>query len=329
MSGKHFEMVFMPRVTVDRDVFLGTFPGYSAAIDGIVPGPSEFREADPGVRDPRLRGPKAIFDHHAGCVREATMCAAKQINRAMRYGLMEAFKRCGHPYVIAYAKDPDDDVAWSMYQLRHPTHIDRRRLKEVVELVDLLDTVNGFYPVRKRWRLLKMNVWVMEPYAEARMSGDLRRMNAEQMRALMETIHGRMSKLMYGRHKESEPDDDYRPLERYGNFAVIEEAGRYARYKLAKEGVTSFLSISRGAKGRYKYIIARKSPYIVDRPILLDYDVLNALEGKTKKGDTWGGSNLGGGSPEESDSRLRPEKVVEALLANTERVRDRSCSKHP
>lgn len=328
MSGKHFEMVFMPRVKIDREVFRKTFPGFSTALDGIVDGPSEFWEADPNERNPKLRGPKQIFDHHEGCVRDATLCTAKQVNRAIRTGLFEAFKQCGHPRITAYAQDADDDVMLATYQLRHPAHANRKRLKEMVELVDLLDTVNGFYPVQKRWHLLKMQVWVMEPYAEARMSVEWDTMTASAMHGLMEKMHERMRKTMYGYYHEVEPDTRYKLLEAHGKFAVIEEIGRYARYELAKKGFTSFLAVTKRADGLYRYTIARRSPYIVDRPIKQDYIALNILEGKTPKGDKWGGSTLGGGSPQDSGSRLTPNQVVAVLLSNTQSVRDNNCNGH-
>lgn len=328
MSGKHFEMVFLPRVKIDREVFFDTYPGYSAALDGIVDGPTEFRESNVSALDPNIRGPKVVYDHHKGCVREATLCTAKQVNRAIRTGLFKAFKQCGHPRIIAYAQDIDDDVMLATYQLRHPSHANRKRLKEIIELVDLLDTVNGFYPVQKRWHLLKMQVWVMEPYAEARMSEDWDSMDAATMHSLMEKMHERLRKTMYGHFHEAEPDTRYKLLEAHGEFAVIEEIGRYARYELAKKGFSSFLAVTKRKDGRYRYTLARKAPYIVDRPIIQDYAVLNALEGKTPMNDEWGGSTLGGGSPQQSGSRLTPDQVVAALRASTESVRDKHCQGH-
>ena len=77
------------------------------------------------------------------------------------------------------------------------------------------------------------------------------------------------------------------------------------------DGGKAFISFREdaGKPATYAYSLSKLSPYI-DFPIKELYSVLNKAEGlKDGSNDSWGGSDIIGGSPRMSGSRLTPQDV--------------------
>jgi len=304
MTGKLVTLKFAPGKVVSWDDFVASHPQFSIALDGYVRGVTRFDET----------GPWLNINHHEDCDRAATRSSCKQVLNAVRVGLFETFRRCGRPHATVFCNDCDDDVMLSTYGLCHPTHVERKRFKEIVELEDLLDTVNGFYAVKKRWHLLKMLVWCMHPYAEARADGSLYGMDGDVMAHLIEQMHGRMKRTMYGRGREEEPDTRYDVIDRSEKFLVMREVGRYARYEVARQGYKAFLTVADGKDGTRRYVLGRQSPFIGWMPLSTIGKRLNEAEGcREDEEEKWGGSDLAIGSPRKGGSKLDLETVMQIV----------------
>lgn len=293
-------LVFEPRKTVPWDEFCA-YPAYSIAVDGYCPGGP--RSSPDGLH--------LNINHHEDVDRIATRSSCAQALHLVKMGLFETFSRDGKREATVYANDCDQDVTWATYILRHPQHVDRPRLKAMVQLEDLLDMSAGLYPIKKRWSLLKKLLWVTAPYTDARADGSLHTMDGEAMGALVDVMHRRIRDTLFGRGKEVVPDDRFEVIAEFPRWSFIKEIGTHARIGVAQKGIKAFVSlVSSGAK-RCRYVIVRRSRFINWFPLEEICRQLNAAEGiRPDDSDRWGGSDNVIGSPRSGGSKLKPEEVL-------------------
>jgi hypothetical protein len=300
------KMIVEPGKTVKRKDFF-RYPEYSIAIDG-------YCEGSPGLSPDGLR---LNINHHERCYRIATGASCAQALRHVKAKLYEGFSCGGKPHACLYVNDCDQDVQWATYILKHPQHVDRPRLKAMVALADLLDMSAGFYPIKKRWHLVRKLLWVSEPYTEARADGRLTVMGAIDMEKLIEQTHRRIRDTLFGGGKEIEPDTRLEVIEDFGRWQFINEIGRNARLGLAQKGITAFVALV-GPFGPIgpsepvgRYVILRRSGFIRWFPTNKMFKRLNEAEGiASNDPDRWSGGDNGGGSPRKRLSRLTPEQVT-------------------
>ncbi len=293
-------LIVQPGKTVSWKQF-SKYPKYSIAIDGYCSG--RPRSTSDGLR--------LNINHHEGCDRIATRSSAPQALHLVKMGLFETFSFKGMPRANLFVDDGDPDVQWCTYILKYPEHVDRPRLKMLVNLADLLDMSAGFYPIKKRWHLLKQLLWVSQPYYEARAAGSLVNMGAVKMEALIEQTHGRIRATLFGKGRELEPDMRFEVIEDFGRWQFINEIGRNARLGLAHKDVKAFVALVGQPGPVSRYVILRRSRFINWFPVDKMFERLNEAEGIAQDDpDRWDGGDNGGGSPRKRHSRLRPNEVT-------------------
>ncbi|MEY4744837.1 MAG: hypothetical protein RL272_782 [Candidatus Parcubacteria bacterium] len=310
-------MIVRPRVTVSREEFL-THPPYSVAIDGYCSG-APFYDAERRILN---------INHHEDCDRIATRSSCAQAFHLVNMGLFDAFMEQGKPHADLYVGDGDEDVIWTTYALMHRQHVEdprfKFRLREMIQLEDVLDMSAGLYPIKKRWHLLKRLLWICQPYSDARADGSLHAMDGDAMQAMIMQCHRRIRDTLYGRGNEVEPDDRFEVIADFERWQFIREVGRHARIGVAQKGLKAFVShVARcsGTDGD-RYVIIRRSQFIDWFPIGRMCDMLNAAEGTDPKSNRcWGGNRDNViGSPREHGSRLRPAQVLEIVKAACDSV---------
>jgi hypothetical protein len=304
------ELHVEPRVTKTWDAFRAENPPYSIALDGYV---NDMPRFDPA-------GPHANFDHHAGVDRLATRSTCMQVFMALTVGLLDAFEKDGEVHANLFVNDPDQDTCLAVWQLRNPdrlagmsVHLPIARLL-IAE--DALDCTGGAYPVDPERKVMREQAWIFEPYFDARAAGQLYRMDAAGMEAIIDAVGERVTAYVEGCGEEVTLDTRYEAIGGGPGWELIVEHGPHARTALFSRGVRAFVSARENHDGTWTYSIGKLSPF-VRFPLEDLYAALNAAEG-LDEASGWGGSNTIGGSPREGASRLPPaevERVVNERLA--------------
>lgn len=304
-----------PRKTIAWDEFSG-YPAYSIAIDGYCVGPP--RSSPDGLR--------LNINHHEDCDRIATRSSCAQALHLVKMGLYDTFGAEGKPHATLYVNDCDQDVQWTTYALMNPDQVEdprfKFRLKEMINLEDVLDMSAGLYPIKKRWHLLKRLLWVSEPYTDARADGSLHALDGDAMHALIRETHRRIRASLCGRGKEIEPDDRFEVIAEFDRWQFIREVGKHARIGVAQKGLKAFVSLVSAGPKCFRYVIVRRSRFIRWLPLEDVCRRLNEAEG-VSDGDTdrWGGSDNVIGSPRDGGSILPPEAVLAIVKEACEAVR--------
>jgi hypothetical protein len=292
-----------PRKVEQWDVFRTTYPERSIALDGFVYGKPNY--------DPE--GVYLNANHHEDVDRLATRSTASQVYIALKQGLMDAFTVDGSLKMNIFVNDPDQDTCLSVWLLKNHERILGARseplINRLVDLEDRFDVTAGAYPMNPTDGVLQQLAWMFEPYTEARLNGRVSQMDGAEMASVIESVSNRISAYSLGEGQKLPPDTRYKTLGGGDNWAMIEEIGAQARTALFASGVKAFVSCRFNSDSSMTYSVGRMSPY-VRFPIAELYDVLNAAEGISPDDpNRWGGSDIIGGSPRATGSRLRPEEV--------------------
>lgn len=101
---------------------LSELPPNSIALDGSVQGP----EVDNANR-------RYSFDHHANCLRFATLATCQQVSLAVEMGLVV------DEYTNVYCNDIDADTVLAVWLLEHPERVREAKVIELVEKVGRMD----------------------------------------------------------------------------------------------------------------------------------------------------------------------------------------------
>lgn len=257
---------------------LHELPPRSIALDGAVQGPAF---------DPQRE--VYSFDHHAGCVRHATLATCEQVRDAIHVGLDPSGFR-------VFANDVDADTVLSLWLLRHPERLtaDARlpRLVRRIGRVDALGPAAGSMPsmgrlltpvdglVRDRPLLLeKLELldrwWRREPLPRPPHSPIVEALWLEREAGSWRLRRGRVSRGFEG-------------LYRRADFGVI--------FALAPAGTLA-------------YVVGKRSEFV-------HFDVPAFLAACDRREPGWGGGSSIGGAPRRPDGRrseLSPEEVGELL----------------
>lgn len=295
---------------------------YTIGLDGYVAARSQF---DPS-------GPRLNLDHLTDVDRLATRATCAQALLAIHQGLFDYFRDKHGPRAEVCVNDCDEDICVTWFLLTHhdlATHGKNPRLERLVNLVDVLDTTAGAYPLPPDLSSLKQLAWIFAPYYNFRGSGELDRREAEGHRRVVEEVSSRIERHLAG-HGGSRPlDGRYKRLGGGPGWSMIREIGAQARIAAAADGIRAYVAVRERADGRWAYIVGRTAPFVpFDVPALLR--ALNEAEGGGKA--RWGGSNLVGGSSRVPGSKLPPrevERIIKASLATASRsTRHGSRSMH-
>jgi hypothetical protein len=99
------------------------------------------------------------------------------------------------------------------------------------------------------------------------------------------------------------------------NWSLVRESDSNARGKMYADGIKAFISVKNPNNNHYRYSLCKASHFI-PFPINKLYAVLNKAEGITSETDCWGGSDIVGGSPRLSGSKLTPKELEDIVNNN-------------
>lgn len=293
-------LVIKPRKVLSWEEFVEASTVCSIALDGMVSSGPRWNE--------RLL--RANFDHHSGCVREATMSTSKQVLFAIKGGIMDRMNGRASVWV----NDPDQDTSFATWLLDHHRQFEGVQshpvINRLLELTDRWDITGGAYPTALDDALIETHAWVFEPYTALRTSGALATADEGLMRSCFEAVHGRLNAAFLGSAKRKALRTDHEILydSPLGYKLVNETGGNEARYHLFSRGMNAFISIvATRPDGRRVISIGRRSQYI-------DFPVPEILAALSKADDyDWGGSTTIGGPDREHGTGLSDEQIIRTV----------------
>ena len=298
-----------PGVVISWDEFLATKPPFSIALDGYVTGQTKYFPT----------GPYATFDHHEDVDRLATRSTCMQIYFSIVLGLFDTFRKDGKPYAHVFVNDADQDVCLSYWLLTHADKVNSAiyggPLARLVILEDLLDASGGAYPFDDSSEpdsLFNRQAWVFEPYTNAREKRLLHSLNSEELTELINDVSCRIS--LFVDNKGLSINMDLKPVIIGGGpgWKMIVEKSGCTRVSLYASGTKAFVGMRQRSDSNYTYVLGKMSPY-VSFPLEKIYKTLNTAEDLDSIDNQWGGSNIIGGSPRKTGSRLSPQEVEEII----------------
>lgn len=234
---------------------------------------------------------------------------------ALRGGLTEEF-----PDPTVFVNDCDEDVSLSVALLEEPwaaEAVTNPRLNQIVTLEDMMDTTGGAYGYPLKMPLLHEILWVFEPYALCRSSGELDRREAATFERVIRDIGVRVKLFVAGRGQKITPNGTTEVIKTgSGDWALIREHGPHARLDTFARGIKKFVAYRERPDGRLVVTIGRNSHYR-RFPVGKILARLNEVEDLTRNVDRWGGGDLIGGSPRIAGTGLKIDdifKIVEGVV---------------
>jgi hypothetical protein len=264
--------------------------------------------SDPATRARTTLGSSNMF-------RLSTRSACDQTLCLVNMGLYDRFRVDGEPTAHLIVNHPDEDSCFSSYGFMHPEVAHNRIFRGLVRTEDYLDMSAGLFPMNRRQREVRQLCWITQPYTNAKIRGELKSMNADQMRNCIMEVHERITATLNGQGETVEPDIRYEIISDHGYWKVVREIGAQARLGLGADGVKAFLSVREDPDGRRHAVLARLSSF-VPFPCNKLGQHFNALEGIAPDNpDRWGGADTVQGSPLKAGTK----QTIQELDENTER----------
>ncbi len=318
---KPIELNVEPRFKEKWEVFLQHCGRNAIALDGRVIGATK--------RDFNL--PAANFNHHEEVDRTSTAATSQQTLTEIRLGLFETFQKDGKPFARLFVEDCDEDVSTSvaLFEMycEDPGLLDNWRVNQLVEIENRLDMSAGMYPMKHDLDTFAQLRWVYEPYRSARRQGKVSTMDASGMAEIIKEIGSRIRKFVEEKAEQIPLDGRYEVLGGGKSWSMVKEIGSDARVKMIADGIKAILSVAEvptqeGQEQHWKYTLARMSPWI-KFPLPEFYSYLNEQEGiLAGSPDSWGGSDLSGGSPKTAHSKIPPQRMEQLLNEFLERQQE-------
>lgn len=309
---KQIKLEIEPRVKEKWEDFLKHCGPNAIALDGRVIGPTK--------RDLNL--PAANFNHHEEVDRTSTSSTSEQVLTEIRLGLFETFKKDDEPHAHVFVEDCDEDVSTAIALLEmyceNPELLNNKNLDRLVSIENHLDMTAGMYPMPQASKILAQVRWVYEPYRTARTAGEVEKMDAVEMEKIIRRIGKRIRRFANNRAEEIPLDSEYTVLGGGKNWKMVREIGNDARVKIVEDGIKAITSVTEvhpknENKIKWKYTLARMSTW-VKFPLNELYTYLNEKENiPAGSPDSWGGSDLAGGSPRQSHSSISPEQMEKLI----------------
>lgn len=302
----------IPGVTVTRQEFVKTHPGFSIGLDGYVSG-EPFLELGES-------GPYRNFNHHESVDRSCTSATCEQVRRAVILGLYDLYKGEHGPRANVYVNDCDQDVCLATWILFNPSRSAEPWVRTLAYIEDLLDMSAGGFPMPEERDLLGEVRWVFEPYTGQR--PNMTELNADDMSDIIHEVHERIERFLLGTGDSVPLFGEYREIGGGPGWTLVEIDHQHARQKMIEAGIKAAIELFSRPGEPYLYSIWRRSEYIVDFPVAEILDRLNEVEDLTPP-DGWGGSENVGGSPRGRGSTLGPQEVEEVVNEVVARHLDR------
>jgi hypothetical protein len=293
---------------LEWEEFCEQFPEYTIALDGAVIGPPKYD----------IQGKRVNFNHHENVDRLCTRATCAQVLLAIKQGLFKLFQKNGKPHASIFVNDCDQDVCTAWYLLKHyiiTQQIDqehRHRLRQLVQMEDLLDATAGAYPFPIDDPLLAELAWIYDPYNKFRASGEIDKKEKGAYEKVIHDVENRITRFIHNEGDEIELDTRYEILNEQHGWVIVKEIGANARTGLFADNHQAFLSVRQRPDGNYNYALGRMSIFIEKFDIPKFLKALNKAEGLTNK-TGWGGSQTIAGSPRVLGSNLTPKEVIEIM----------------
>lgn len=301
----------LERVHLDRGatISFADLPAHSVALDGYVQGP----EIDAARR-------RFSFDHHAGCVRHATLSTCEMTLDALRVGLNPSDLQI-------YLNDLDPDTVLATWLLLRPEVVQLESVCNAVRAAGRRDALGpacglGLTPTLR---------WALAPMRSR--TADLRGLTMAQWRVVLNDCVERLDTWFAAGAPTSsekmvpaeEPAVTPRLVHDGGSWQLVEGPGVLGFAPLYEAGVRAAVVMRSLEDGTFEYAIGKASDFVdgFDVPAILAAlcdEELGANPGQDRSRN-WGGASTIGGSPRNADgsgSRLAPAQVV----AVVERVVD-------
>lgn len=281
-------------------------PERSIALDGYVQGP----RMDPV-------GQRYSFDHHAGCIRHATLATCEMALDAVRVGLDPAG-------MLLCLNDLDTDSVVSTWILLRPAAAFDHGVVAAIRSLGRLDALGpaeggpGLFPALR---------WALQPLLDAAMGGQDRRLDEAGYRGLLDACLERLDRWwLAGALADDErflappttPDPPLEQLHRGAGWVLARtQAGSSAFPTLYRSGIRAAVVARPLHDGTTEYSVGKASEFVAsfDVPHLLTA-LAKAEQARNPQQDparTWGGGSTIGGSPRNADgssSRLAWQEVV-------------------
>ena len=302
-----------PGVVMSWEDFQAKKPPFSIALDGYVSGLTKYSPS----------GPFANFNHHEAGDRLAIRSTCMQIFFSIMLGLFDSFRKDGKRFAHVYVNDADQDVCLSYWLLTHPDKAVSIKwedpLSKFIVFEDFIDASAGAFPFddsNEPDPLIKRQAWVFEPYTTARSKRILHSMTGPDLIRLIETISDRITQFSRSEGQSIDIDTQSEIIGGGPGWKMIVETSIYARTSIYASGISAFVGMRARNDGNYTYVLGKMSPY-VPFPLVEIYQSLNKIENLESAHNAWGGSDIIGGSPRKTGSRLPPqelEKIINKVI---------------
>lgn len=306
LNDKGILLFCKPHKTVDWETFR-RYLAYSIAIDGYCSGP------------PRATSDGLILNinHHEDVEEFATRASCMQAYYELMTGLYDRLSKDGKPYVRLFVNDRDQDVVMTTAALMYPDLIHRPKMRRLLEIVDLLDSSAGLFPLDpdiRRHELPEL-CWIFEPFTASRQRGEDKTLTSEQCEEQIREMHCRLKASLHGNGKRLTPDTRYEVLGKHPLYTVVREIGQHARYGMSEDGIRAFVSVLDDTPGHLRLSVCRLS-HTTPLPQQRFYAALNKAEGIPETAENkWGGGSTRGGSPRDGGSSLTLDQACEVMDA--------------
>ncbi len=184
---------------------------------------------------------------------------------------------------------------------------------------DFIDASAGAFPFDDSSEpdsLIKRQAWVFEPYTTARSKRILHSMTGPDLIRLIETISDRITQFSRSEGQSIDIDTQSEIIGGGPGWKMIVETSIYARTSIYASGISAFVGMRARNDRNYTYVLGKMSPY-VPFPLVEIYQSLNKIENLESAHNAWGGSDIIGGSPRKTGSRLPPqelEKIINKVI---------------
>lgn len=287
---------FVSNNVISFEDFQRYAPPNSVAFDGFV-----------GAENGAVNG-YLNHNHHENSGPE-TRSACWQIYHAIKDGTLEKRIDTSGPW-YGFLNHLDGDSVLSNYLLAHKddefSESEKELLEELVSIEDRLDVNAGLYSVEPE--LMRKIAWVFRP------CNGCRNVSISEKKALeiIGEVDRRISEYLEGNGKKVELKTGYDVLLDRGDWKIIQEYGEDSRSALAREGITSFVSV----KGRDDGNLACS---LINMDAGELYGILNKHEGIAEDDpDRWGGADNRGGSPRGKGSKLSVYELQDIISSYRE-----------
>jgi hypothetical protein len=287
-----------------RTARLDELPPRSIALDGFVQGPGIDTEHE-----------RYSFDHHAGCIRHATLSTAEMTLDALRVGL-------DPKGMTVYLNDLDPDSVMGAWLLTRPEAAHHPKVASAVRALGRLDALG---PAGGGPGLVPALRWAMASLLDHMRQGTARTLGDTDYRALLDDTLARLDRWWdQGAPKRHEtmpaPRKPAVQLEilRQGTGWVLADSpsGLSAFASLYRRGHRAAVIHRPLADGTHEYTVGKASEFVHGFPVP---GILRALRDEEKRRDqtqsdahNWGGGSTIGGSPRNADgsaSQMPPDDV--------------------